>query len=330
MIRKLKLALALLAVAQFTFAAPIGDPLLDGVNNSITFGDGSQATFTHTNDVSGTDTVITYGSGVINVSTGALQVGGVAVLTTETNALESQGTSGIADTEVFIGTGAGTGNYAALSGDATMANTGAVTLAAGITRDAEWDTAAEINAATTDDDFVTLTGAQSLSTGTKTITSKFDFGGGTLEVPNSTSLPGTCVVGDTYMDTDAAAGQKWFLCISTNNWEAQGGSGTNPLSISSPEALTIATGAVTLTGAANTLTYHTIDTESAAASDDLDTINCTAGSQHVIYAADSARTVVVNAPGSAAFSLDNANDRMALHCVATNTVQELSRANGGA
>lgn len=47
----------------------------------------------------------------------------------ETNALESDGASGIADTEVFIGTGAGTGNYAALSGDVTMANTGAVTIA---------------------------------------------------------------------------------------------------------------------------------------------------------------------------------------------------------
>ncbi|MHC4885327.1 MAG: hypothetical protein ACYTGH_09610, partial [Planctomycetota bacterium] len=36
-------------------------------------------------------------------------------------------------------------------------------LPATITRDTEWDTAAEINAATTDDDFVTLTGAQSIT-----------------------------------------------------------------------------------------------------------------------------------------------------------------------
>jgi hypothetical protein len=43
---------------------------------------------------------------------------------------------------------------------------GAVTdgqVPAAITRDTEWDTAAEINAATTDDDFVTLTGAQSIT-----------------------------------------------------------------------------------------------------------------------------------------------------------------------
>jgi len=46
-------------------------------------------------------------------------------------------------------------------------NEGDVAIAAAITRDAEWDTAAEINAATTDDDFVDLTGTQTI-TGTKT------------------------------------------------------------------------------------------------------------------------------------------------------------------
>lgn len=39
-----------------------------------------------------------------------------------------------------------------MSGDATQADTGAVTIAAAISRDTEWDTAAEINAATTDVD----------------------------------------------------------------------------------------------------------------------------------------------------------------------------------
>jgi hypothetical protein len=51
----------------------------------------------------------------------------------ETNSLEADGAVGIADTEIFIGTGAGTGNYAAMSGEATMANTGAVTLADSVT-----------------------------------------------------------------------------------------------------------------------------------------------------------------------------------------------------
>lgn len=43
--------------------------------------------------------------------------------------LETLTLTNITDTEMLIGTGAGTANYAAMSGDATMANTGAVTVA---------------------------------------------------------------------------------------------------------------------------------------------------------------------------------------------------------
>lgn len=50
----------------------------------------------------------------------------------EVNNLESDGAVGIVDTEIFIGTGAGTGNYAAVSGDATLANTGALTIASDV------------------------------------------------------------------------------------------------------------------------------------------------------------------------------------------------------
>lgn len=258
----LALGLALLLVAAPSWGA-VGDPILEGVNNSLTFGDGTQATFTHTNNVSGTDTVVTYGSGVINVTTGALQEAGSNVLTvgdqnagTDVTAdLEEEGQIGgtavtgtIADDQLLLGSGSGTAGYV------------------------------------------------SLPAGCNATTGKLHY----------TSATNT------------------FSC------ETDNGGSSNPLSISSPEALTIATGAVTLTGAANTITFHTIDTEAAAASDDLDTMNCTAGSVHVIYAANGARTVVVNAPGAAAFSLDNAADRMELHCVATNTVEEISRANGGA
>lgn len=62
----------------------------------------------------------------------------------------------------------------------------------------------------------------------ETVTGDWDFGGGTLQVPNSTSLPGTCEVGDSYMDTDATSGSRWYLCESANTWAAQGGgSGTS-------------------------------------------------------------------------------------------------------
>lgn len=51
------------------------------------------------------------------------------------------------------------------------------------------------------------------------------FTAATLRVPNSTSLPGTCTVGDSYMDTDATSGARWYLCESTNTWAVQGGGG---------------------------------------------------------------------------------------------------------
>lgn len=47
---------------------------------------------------------------------------------------------------------------------------------------------------------------------------------GTLRIPNSITLPATCTVGDSYMDTDATSGQRWYLCESTNTWAAQGSS----------------------------------------------------------------------------------------------------------
>jgi hypothetical protein len=48
---------------------------------------------------------------------------------------------------------------------------------------------------------------------------------GTLRIPNATALPGTCAVGDAYMDTDATSGQRWYLCESANVWALQGGGG---------------------------------------------------------------------------------------------------------
>lgn len=48
---------------------------------------------------------------------------------------------------------------------------------------------------------------------------------GSLNIPNSTSLPGTCTVGDIYMDTDATSGQRLYACQSTNTWALQGDGG---------------------------------------------------------------------------------------------------------
>lgn len=61
--------------------------------------------------------------------------------------------------------------------------------------------------------------------GNETITSDFDFGGGTLQIPNGTTLPASCDVGDQFMDTDATTGQRHYLCESTNTWALQGDGG---------------------------------------------------------------------------------------------------------
>ena len=54
------------------------------------------------------------------------------------------------------------------------------------------------------------------------VTGAWDFGGGGLEIPNSTTLPATCTVGQQYMDTDATSGQRHYLCEATNTWVRQG------------------------------------------------------------------------------------------------------------
>jgi hypothetical protein len=94
--------------------------------------------------------------------------------------------------------------------------------------------------------------------------------------------------------------------------------------------LTIATGVVTITGS-----YHTIDTEAAAATDDLDTINGGADGKHlVIRAQDSARTVVAkdgtgNLKLAGDHSMDNLEDTLTLISDGTNWY-ELCRSNNGA
>jgi len=54
-----------------------------------------------------------------------------------------------------------------------------------------------------------------------TWTGAHDFSAATLEVPNSTSLPGTCSVGEVYVDSDANAGQRLYLCESADTWVLQ-------------------------------------------------------------------------------------------------------------
>lgn len=48
---------------------------------------------------------------------------------------------------------------------------------------------------------------------------------GSLLLPSSTSLPGTCSVGQVYVDTDATSGQRVYICETTNSWVVNSGGG---------------------------------------------------------------------------------------------------------
>ncbi|MBF0492797.1 MAG: hypothetical protein HQM15_08455 [Deltaproteobacteria bacterium] len=58
-----------------------------------------------------------------------------------------------------------------------------------------------------------------------TLTGAWNFAGATLLLPNGTSLPGTCTVGEHFMKNNAASGQMLYLCEATNSWVVQGGGG---------------------------------------------------------------------------------------------------------
>ena len=105
--------------------------------------------------------------------------------------------------------------------------------------------------------------------------------------------------------------------------------GSNPLSYASPESLTIATGSVTLAGGANSRTYHSILGEGAA-DDILSAVVCTAASEHIFLAGNATQTITISVtPSAADFQMDNVNDRFVADCSATNTLIEITRANGG-
>lgn len=65
-------------------------------------------------------------------------------------------------------------------------------------------------------------------TGTNVITAYEDIGGGQLEIPNSTTLPGSCNPGEVYQDTSAASGSQMYACEG-GTFVAQGGTATGGL-----------------------------------------------------------------------------------------------------
>lgn len=89
---------------------------------SFTMFAGAAASYTMTADVTGTDAVITFGDGIVNVSTGTLQEGGAAVWT----ALSDMS---LTKHYIYVGDADGHPAGVAMSGDATIDSSGAVVVA---------------------------------------------------------------------------------------------------------------------------------------------------------------------------------------------------------
>ena len=58
------------------------------------------------------------------------------------------------------------------------------------------------------------------TSGNITATGTVDFSGADLVIDSGTSAPGTCTVGQMFIDTDASSGANLLLCLTTDNWTA--------------------------------------------------------------------------------------------------------------
>jgi hypothetical protein len=135
----------------------------------------------------------------------------------------------------------------------------------------------------------------------------------------------TALQGATVSATAPAAGQMLVYDATTSTWTPAMGWGA-------PALLTIASGVITVTRQ-----YHRVDTEGAAASDDLDTINGgVAGMLLVLQRQSNARAVTVRdnvgniqLAGSANCVLNNVFDKLMLIYTPGNRWEEISRADNG-
>jgi hypothetical protein len=66
----------------------------------------------------------------------------------------------------------------------------------------------------------------------KTQSKSVDFSAASSTKPSQTgtSLPATCAVGQTFLNTSAPAGQNWYVCTAVNVWTVQGGIGAGSYS----------------------------------------------------------------------------------------------------
>ena len=138
----------------------------------------------------------------------------------------------------------------------------------------------------------------------------------TKTMPGSDQLP-AWIASIVYVDTQDAILQ----------------SNIDELGFSSPTELTIASGAVALTGTQK-FRFHSIDTEGDAATDDLGTIyGGNAGEILILQAENAARDVVckdvANLKLAGDFTMDHTEDKIQLICISSGVWHELTRSDNG-
>jgi len=124
-----------------------------------------------------------------------------------------------------------------------------------------------------------------------------------------------------------------FICISAGIWHEIARSKREAAGFPSPTELTIASGAVALTGTQK-FRFHSIDTEGDAATDDLGTIyGGNAGEILILQAENAARDVVckdvANLKLAGDFTMDHTEDKIQLICISSGVWHELTRSDNG-
>ncbi len=301
MIKRVLVSL-LFFVSSLSAQVGLGNPALSQtamVNDTFQWNDGVSATMKIIYANSGTNVELDIASGVFDI-TGAIQQNSVQVVLESRDWSEGVGLTGMGDfstnrTPAFDFSDAGADPVLG-AGGARFSNEGASD--AGIVFEGDTDDAFETRFRITDPT------AERIAT-----------------VPNADSAMGVAL---TCGSTDKFSA----FNVSTGIFTCSTDVGSNPLSIDSPELLTVATGAVTLAGDADTETTHRIAGQGAA-DDDLTTCNCTAGSLHYLIAQNVGENITVSCTNGPPFILDNVNDHFFGRCIATNQLEEIARATGG-
>lgn len=341
---------SLLLTASPIFAAITvgpGDQWREAQVDSITLGDGAGATLTITFDNTGTDVILTVTTAAFNVSAGVIQQAGTPVV------LESRTITG----------GVGIASMGDLSANRTVTfdatQLDALTWDAGSLANFSWTYSLSgasdpvINYADAVVNLTTgawqqggtpvvietrsLTGGNGIAaigdfSTNRTITVQLlDAADGTGSAGNNSGLEFADTGSDEVALLQGCADSEILKWVNgTNTWDCSADVGANPFTVATPIEATIATGVLDASAcAADNFCMVDCATEGGAGTDDVTTINCTAGALLLLRADVTTNTCVLQAQTASDFSLDAIEDYSLLHCDATNSVEMISRHNGG-